>query len=283
MDKAKERIISNGVKKYLIIIAIFLLLGVAYIYRSRSYQVIEIDLPETQQYQDFIKEPQAVSEEDNSEEPTDVLAFEEDPEDILGEKIEEENEPVKTSINLDIPFTSQAPTANWDQPFQDACEEASILMVDYYYQNKKFPSKEEVEGILLEMVAWQEENWQGHYNLPIAKVAEYTVATLDYQIEVIENLTAEKIKNFLNQGIPVVVPADGHKLNNPNFSGDGPDYHMLLIKGYVDNKFITNDPGTRNGADFVYTSQNLMESIFDWDIKKSSTTGSKRGLVLFKN
>ena len=31
-------------------------------------------------------------------------------------------------INLDIPFTSQAPSLNWDQPYQDFCEEASILM-----------------------------------------------------------------------------------------------------------------------------------------------------------
>ena len=35
-------------------------------------------------------------------------------------------------INLDVPFTSQAPHLNWDQPYQDFCEEASVLMAVQY-------------------------------------------------------------------------------------------------------------------------------------------------------
>jgi hypothetical protein len=186
------------------------------------------------------------------------------------------------NINLAVPFISQAPSGNWDQPFQDACEEASVLMVDYYYQEKDFPSQVEVESILLEMVGWQEENLGGHFDLPTAEVSEYAQATFGYQTEVINDLTAEKIRSLLNQGIPVIIPADGHKLENPFFSNDGPDYHMLVIKGYVDDKFITNDPGTRHGADFVYTEENLMYSIGDWDKDAHSATGPKLGLVLYR-
>ena len=69
-------------------------------------------------------------------------------------------------------------------------------------------------------------------------------------------------------------------LINPNFTGNGPLYHMLVIKGFVDDKFITNDPGTRNGADFVYTEANLMNSIADWDKEKALTIGPKIGLIL---
>lgn len=183
-------------------------------------------------------------------------------------------------INLAIPFTSQAPTQNWDQPFQDACEEASLLMVDYYYQNKKLPDKSAVENILRQMVLWQEQNWGGHDNLAISKLAEFALINFNYHSEIVNDLTADKIRIYLRAGRPLIVPADGKKLANPNFRNGGPVYHMLVIKGFVDDKFITNDPGTRKGADFIYTEENLMESIADWDESKSAASGSKTALII---
>src|SRR5512133_656297 len=35
--------------------------------------------------------------------------------------------------HLLVPFMVQAPNANWDMPYQEACEEASLLMVAGYY------------------------------------------------------------------------------------------------------------------------------------------------------
>src|SRR3990167_747254 len=43
-------------------------------------------------------------------------------------------------VNLDIPFTSQAPHLNWDQPYQDFCEEASILMAVQYVHGEPIPN-----------------------------------------------------------------------------------------------------------------------------------------------
>lgn len=190
--------------------------------------------------------------------------------------------PIKLAqeINLAIPFTSQAPTQNWDQPFQDACEEASLLMVDYYYQNKKLPDKSAVENILRQMVLWQEQNWGGHHNLSISKLAEFALINFNYHGEIVNDLTADKIRTYLRAGKPLIVPADGKKLANPNFRNGGPAYHMLVIKGFVGDKFITNDPGTRKGEDFVYTEKNLMESIADWDESKSAASGPKTALII---
>ncbi len=39
---------------------------------------------------------------------------------------------------------------------------------------------------------------------------------------------------------------------------------MLVIKGYNKNGFITNDPGTRRGADFAYSYETLEKAISDW-------------------
>lgn len=54
-------------------------------------------------------------------------------------------------------------------------------------------------------------------------------------------------------------------LGNPYFTPPGPIYHMLVIKGYNLTEFITNDPGTRRGADYVYSYQTLMKAIHDWN------------------
>src|SRR3989338_6436262 len=42
-------------------------------------------------------------------------------------------------VNLDIPFTSQAPHLNWEQPYQDFCEEASVLMAVQYVRGDLIP------------------------------------------------------------------------------------------------------------------------------------------------
>ena len=166
--------------KKLIIIVIVLIAGVVWFYQSSFPEVLKVDLPLAQQFEEF--EEEIIKPEE--------IAIEEEKE-VAGVKID------NVSINLDVPFTAQAPTANWEQPFQDACEEASILMVDYYYNNRQFPSKEEVTKILLDLVQWQEDNWSGHFNLPIEEVALLAKTTFGYETEVIENLTVEKIKEFL--------------------------------------------------------------------------------------
>ncbi len=249
-------------KKILFLIILVLIL---YTLLKKDTEIREVNLPPPKNYEVFLEKEELVEE---------IIPFQE--EEIKKDEGEE--------INLNIPFTSQAPTANWEQPYQDACEEATLLMVDYYYTKKEFPSPEEVEIILQEMIQWQEENWEGHEHLPIVKLKEFVEEYYHYQTEIVYDLNVEKIKNYLKEGKPVIVPANGQKLDNPYFTNEGPEYHMLVIKGYLDNKFITNDPGTKRGEDFIYTTDNLLNSIADWDTKKSHTDmGLKIGLIILKN
>ncbi|MBI3626653.1 hypothetical protein HY224_01240, partial [Candidatus Uhrbacteria bacterium] len=41
-------------------------------------------------------------------------------------------------FKLNVPFTPQSPFANWIMPYEEACEETSVLMVDYYLKHKTF-------------------------------------------------------------------------------------------------------------------------------------------------
>jgi hypothetical protein len=63
----------------------------------------------------------------------------------------------------------------------------------------------------------------------------------------------------------VYVVADGKVLPNPHFRNGGPVYHALIIRGYTEDSFITNDPGTQFGKNFVYKYHELMNAIHDWN------------------
>jgi len=170
-------------------------------------------------------------------------------------------------INLDVPFLLQAPKQNWVQPFEDACEEASLIMVDAYYRGRKtaFSPDEGIKAIL-DVVAYEDEVYG--YNKD-ATADEVKNTALDYfkrpRAKVVE-ATEEQIKKALANGYPVIAPAYGKGLQNPNFRNGGPEYHMLVIKGYTkDGQWITNDPGTRRGADYLYPKQRLLDAIHDFD------------------
>jgi len=179
------------------------------------------------------------------------------------------NDPVETvfptEMNLAVPFTSQAPEGNWEQPWQDACEEAAMLMLDAYYKKYSLSplfAKDELQ----KMVDWESAKSWG-YSIPMAEVKE----TLDWYMgrsftsRIIENPSIDDIKKSVAHGNPVLVVAYGKSLDNPNFRNGGPEYHALIIRGYTEEGFITNDPGTRNGKEFFYTYENLMNSIHDWN------------------
>lgn len=274
-------------KKYILLIIVVVALGGWWAYQSQQPKTINIDIPEATPYagyvnedidqviEEIIEQPLNDLEDKNIEE---VVVLEPEPN---TEEVVVENE--SNSVNLAVPFTSQAPSGNWEQPYQDACEEASVLMTIYYYENKAMPSVERVEAILSDMVDWQEANLAGTHDITISQTAQLTEEYFDYQTKLVPDLTANKIRDLLRQGFPVIIPANGHILNNPYYSGDGPDYHMLVIKGFVDDKFITNDPGTKRGGDFIYTEANLMEAIADWDAKKALATGPKTGLIIYRD
>jgi hypothetical protein len=72
----------------------------------------------------------------------------------------------------------------------------------------------------------------------------------------------------------------GRQLGNPNYKQPGPLYHMLVIKGYKKNgDFITNDSGTRKGADYIYQADVIMQAMHDWNGGKVKT-GKKVMLIV---
>lgn len=172
-----------------------------------------------------------------------------------------------TSKNLNVSFTSQAPYAVWDEDHNEFCEEASVLMVARFWQGRRIANRDDAERSLQRLKRWQLKRF-GYFK---DTTAEETATILrEYyklkNVAVIKNPSITAIKREVAAGRPVIVPAAGRLLGNPYFRRPGPLYHMLVIKGYTkDGKFITNDPGTRRGANFLYKPSVIMKAMHDWN------------------
>ncbi len=181
------------------------------------------------------------------------------------------------SVKLVVPFTSQAPFAEWDALHEDACEEASLIMVAHYYNKAPLGDTVNVDAEINHLIDY--ENTLG-FGTSITLTELDQVANAKYNLtgQVKSNINIEKIKQEISLGHPIIVGAAGKVLPNPNFRNGGPNYHMLVIIGYDSENFITNDPGTRNGKEFVYSYNDLINSIHDWN-PDNILNGEKNYLV----
>ncbi len=183
-------------------------------------------------------------------------------------------------IELDVPFTSQAPFDDWNDPYQNACEEAAILMVHAYWANEEL-NPTAVDTTLRSMTTWVAEQKYGEsVNMEqLASIAEALYPNL--RARIVEPVTPDMIKWYLAHGRPVLVPTAGRLLGNPYFRGEGPWYHMLVITGYANGFFTTNDSGTSRGESFLYREEVVMNAIHDWvGADERITEGPKRMLIV---
>jgi len=179
---------------------------------------------------------------------------------------------------LDVPFSSQAPDADWTDPRkQEGCEEMSVIMVHHFLKGTGLPDP---LGDLIDLSTWESENG---YSLDV-NVEELAAIVEDYyghKTAVSDEVTFENIAAQIAAGNPVIVPAAGRKLGNPYFSGEGPWYHMLVITGYDNRYFYTNDPGTRRGDDYKYEHDVVLNAVHDWTgVKEEIETGRKVMLTI---
>lgn len=172
-------------------------------------------------------------------------------------------------MQIDVPFTPQAPFAQWSDPRQqDGCEEAAVLMAMHWARAEPIASREKALQELLALSYYQEKTF-GEYR---DTSAEDTASRLlkgyyqytDFQVK--RDISVEDIIDELYQGHIVIVPANGRALNNPHFTPPGPERHMMVIIGYDSDthEFITNDPGTRQGKSYRYDKDILFNAIRDY-------------------
>ncbi|MBD3330299.1 hypothetical protein GF354_02085 [Candidatus Peregrinibacteria bacterium] len=169
------------------------------------------------------------------------------------------------SVYIDSQFICQAPLEteqNWTL-HEESCEEAALLQV-YLQERDASMSKTEANQVVLDMINWQENNFGGHYDIYADKIKEFTMGyyKLDsQQIKIIYDADIEDIKKILNDGHTIMVPVTAKYLKNPYYPHEG--YHMLQVIGYNEEKIITNENGTKNGADYAYSYTDFTKAMED--------------------
>lgn len=194
--------------------------------------------------------------------------------------LEESVKDLPSTASIDVPFTPQAPFANWSDTFNEACEEASLIMVEYFLRQEDL-SQNIANSEIIDLVDWQKshgysEDIDAEELVSVAQTHFERIGTVYYD----EEVTLENIKRLIAAGHPVIVPAAGKLLNNPHYRGDGPPYHMLVISGYDEENFITQDPGTREGKNYKYSYDTIVNAIHDWTGDKATIEEGRKAMVV---
>lgn len=186
---------------------------------------------------------------------------------------------VKAKTNLSVPFSAQAPYGTWEQPWQDACEETAILMVDRFYQHKNLGTETAYQEIL-RILRIKENAFGQSYDENAQTVADIINNFFPWEAHIVVRPTIDRIKNEIDAGRPVIVPAYGKGLLNPYFTDGGPYYHMNVISGYDDetNEFIVQEPGTSAGLDFRYPYDRIIDAMHDYLPNQRTIFGRKAAI-----
>ncbi len=202
-----------------------------------------------------------------------------------------------------IPFTPQAPTANWDELHNEACEEASAIMIASYLR-----SINDDESVNIEPITKPTNNPPDKYfslldpefvELEIAKLTNWQKDNFGYFLSIDTNETAKMISEVYNLNAKVVpfdidtikrtylsgdsliiLPTDGRLLGNPYYKPPGPKYHMLVVSGYNPTEIITNDPGTKRGYNYKYKYDVIEKAVGNWNHDKQELDTSNKLMII---
>ncbi|MBU0577031.1 C39 family peptidase [Patescibacteria group bacterium] len=184
-----------------------------------------------------------------------------------------------SEINLNVPFYPQAPDANWGMPWQEACEEASVILA-YYYATGQDLTKEKFKEEVYKLVDWEIENYGSYEHTDISQTVRMLESNFEFSnFLILNDISVEDMKNELAEGNVIIAPFAGRELGNPFYSGEGPYYHMLVIKGYDEENFITNDVGTKRGENFIYPYRTIISAMHEWH-DEDITLGAKKIIVV---
>ncbi|MBI5076945.1 C39 family peptidase [Candidatus Falkowbacteria bacterium] len=172
----------------------------------------------------------------------------------------------KKSVNLNVPFASQAPFGDWGLPYQEACEEAALIMANFYFRGQAL-SKEIMDSEIKRLVDFEKQEFGLYSDTTLEEMRQIAVKYFGLKAEISDNVSVDNIKQQVMAGNLVLAPTAGRELANPYFKQPGPLYHFLVIRGYDEKYFITNDAGTRRGEEYKYKYKIVINAIHDLALK----------------
>lgn len=176
------------------------------------------------------------------------------------------------AVVLDVPYTPQVFNGNWVAPWDEACEEASITMVDRYYAGKKEIPPQEAIANMEKMFPWETETFGMNHDTDAEQTRQVIANHSNFAARVKRNPRVLDIKREIFAKHPVIALVNMFTLYREQDLGDS--YHVLVIIGYDDTKqeFIVHDPGRQ--ANMAYAYDRLMGALHDFDPKTKEASGT---------
>lgn len=245
---------------YVLIVLLILLIGAGYLLKTRSTQETSTANNQNNGFLKAILNPETNNSVDAPTDPTLPTTY----------------------LIENFPFQSQAPLGNWDALHEEACEEASIILV-YYYLNNKTLTSTEMDQQILAMVALEEKDGKTQQNLSVENALSLAKQFYNLGGAVTKNATITDLKREISLGHPVLIPSAGRLLGNPNFKSPGPIYHMVVAIGYDQNNIIVQDVGTRNGEHYTYNQKIFDNAWHDWAGSPENIADGEKNLLILTN
>lgn len=188
-----------------------------------------------------------------------------------------------SELVLAIPFTSQAPNGNWDR--NEDCEETSVTMANAFLSGTqtKLLDADSAAASIKHLRDWENSNIGYNLNTGVDATEAMAKGGFGLKVEQINNYSADDLKKALVDNKVVLLSINARQLNNPKYLDNGPLYHMIVVRGWTDNGFVVNDPGTTEGNGNTYTFDVLKNAAADWNQNtKTMDPNRKIALILSK-
>lgn len=180
--------------------------------------------------------------------------------------------PPPSQTQLSVPYVSQVPNDAWVLPWSQACEEASIAMVDGYYRSKTNIDRAESKRFIEELIAWENQTLKKNEDTNAEETLQIIKQHGSFSGSIERNPSIDSIKQELAASQPVIALVDMYDLYKEARQKDG--YHVVVIAGYDDTKqeFLVKDPAREQQTWYSYDI--LMGALHDYDDETHEATGS---------
>lgn len=184
--------------------------------------------------------------------------------------------PLPAKVELSVPYVSQVPDGQWIAPWDEACEEASITMVDAYYRRQTSVDAETSKKQMQDMIDWETKTLKKNFDTDADQTTQIIANNASFRATIERNPSLQDIKRQLASNRPVIALINMYQLYQEKALGDS--YHVLVITGYDDEvgAFIVHDPAREQKH---YSYQVMMNALHDFNPSTHEADGT--ATVLF--
>ena len=173
-------------------------------------------------------------------------------------------------VELPVPYLSQVFGGEWVSPWDEACEEASITMVQGYYNHQTIIEVKDARPHMQDMINWEMETFKKNNDTTAAETLRLIKEKTDLRASIKLNPTINDIKRELAKNRPVIAFLNMYKLYGETNQGDS--FHVLVVSGYdeTNRQFIVNDPARPSKR---YSQTVFMNALHDFNPKSKEADG----------